>query len=100
MAGIKKKNLMQAGLILLTLYFLVEGLNHVMDWGNRAKAFNIKTYNLETYLYNNGLLFYRFHSHFFKYFSDQIVLIYGVMTLFCGIGMLFFDEKKKRNIFL
>lgn len=64
MAGIKKRNLMQAGIILLSLYFLVDGLTHLMDITNRAKALSTKSYNLETSLYNAGYPTPPFHSAF------------------------------------
>ncbi len=48
---------------------------------------------------NSGLLIFRF-AVFWQRFSRLIIFLYGVAAFVCGIGMLFFEEKRKRIVFL
>jgi hypothetical protein len=99
MPGIPKKYLMLTGVVLLSLYFVFDGLSHLSDFHKRTNAFDTKLYNIESYLLNSGVLLFHFQG-FFSRFSSLIILIYGLGTLISGVCMLFFDDKKKRNIFL
>ena len=99
MPGIKKKSLIKAGLILLSLYFIFDGLQHIIDYHKRSQSFDTKLYNIEATMQNGGWLLFRFSS-FWSRFSKLIIFLYGLATLTSGIFILFFEEKKKRNVFL
>ena len=58
-----------------------------------------KIYNMEACLQNNGYLLFYFSS-FFSRLTKLMILLFGLANLVCGILILFFEEKRKRNMFL
>eukprot|EP00347_Sterkiella_histriomuscorum_P019845 403340083 len=98
MVEIKKNSLRQSTIAFLALYFFFEGLTYLRD-GQRRVQFDLKIYNTEAYLYNKGLLLVHF-SNFVQYLSPLIIPIYGLIVLLTSIGFVFFEDMKKRVIFI
>lgn len=66
--GIKKRNLFSAGLFLLTLYFIFDGFNSIVEYQRKAQDLDRKIYNIEAHIQNNyGNLFAAKFRQFLPY---------------------------------
>ena len=55
--------------------------------------------NLESWYFNKGLLIFHF-EYLLRYISRIFIKLLGLAELVGGAGMLFFEEKDKRVIFV
>ena len=104
-----KKKMFNAGLIMLTLYFIFYGLNNIMNFTERSAALDRKIYNLDVYFNNYYSLSFSDYLPFYKGYNDSndneptplakmVTFLYGVATLALGCMMYFFEEKRMRSL--
>jgi hypothetical protein len=84
---------------LLALYFIFEGLNNLFDNWRRADSFDTKLYNLESNLYNRGMLLFHFYRSLHP-LTSTFLYLYGLAILLAGSAVAFFDEMNIRNAVL
>ena len=58
MAGIKKSTLVSAGVTLISLYFIFNGIETLTNQSTYRRHFDRKIYNIEAYLSNSNLLLF------------------------------------------
>ena len=99
MALLKNEHIFKTAMVMLSVYFIFDGLQHMLENTQRARAFDYKMYNTESWLFNNGVLLFKF-STFLSRFSKLFVMVYGFASFVCGAMALFFEEGSKRRLFL
>lgn len=85
------------GIVLLSLLFMFDGLQKLIDPSHEQKKFNAKMYNTQAWLNNHNLLLCKF-EHCLKGFSKMIIKLVSVGEILGGSGMLFFEEREKRSV--
>ena len=101
MPPLRKITLIQSGLFILSLFFVFQGLIHLFDHKKRGKDLETKLYNLDTIFENNNIPFFSLHFlHSSPIVCQLLILSFGLANLTSGCLILFFEERKKRNIFL
>ena len=95
MPGINKSFLRSASISLIALFFIFEGITSITD-SQKKTQFEVKVYNLETYLLNKGFLLFSFEK-FLQNFSSYIMILYGLLLFLLAVGFVFFEDKKKRT---
>ena len=112
MVELSRKHCFRAGLTVLTLYFIYEGLNHTFNYHAKSRELDMKLYNIETHFetHYKSIAFpfrsylplsdtYDSSEHASSYFSKLVILLYGIATLSLGCLVYFFDDKRKRSFY-
>ncbi len=97
MPGIRKSFLATAGITLLSLYFIFNGIETLTNSTANQTHFIRKMYNLEVYLDNHSLLLFKFYP-LVRSLSWLIIIALGLIQLVLGSLFLFFDDKHRRRI--
>ena len=111
MASFKKKTLYNSGLILLTLFFICEGLSTMYLYQEEAIHLDSKLHNMEADWNNNyPSLSFRFKrilpfqniapGSVGTALSRMVMFTYGLATLVLGCLAFWFDEKRLRSLFI
>ena len=107
----KRKNLFTAGLILITLYFIFEGLSNIVGFQDGALAFDRKLYNMEAHFINNyPSISFQFRSYLplqtlrgepsSTDLSKLVIILYGAAILVLGCLSFFYEDRKMRSLFV
>jgi hypothetical protein len=97
--SISKKKLELWGIILLTFIFIFDGIIKLLDSEGESSKLEIKSKNLQTWLYNNGFIWFTFDRWFTSWYRPMIRIL-GLVEIAGGAGMLFFEDKEHRNKFV
>ncbi len=100
MAGVSKRLLKNASMLLLFMFFINHGLLDMLNKDyERSRAFETKIYNTEVYLMNKGLLLISFKNYFIS-ISSLLITTLGLAMCLSALGFLFFEQHKKRVLFI
>ena len=93
---IPKHTLQSIGIILITFYFVFDGMQRIFNNSTESMKFQRKMSNIESFLYNHDMLLIEF-SAFTKLFSNLITLIIGALEV-SAAGCLFFFKIPQRRV--
>ncbi len=108
---VQRKTIFNAGLVIVTMFFIYSGLDRILNNSDHAMSLDRKLYNVESYcLQNYPSLPCEFRSYLpfqgspddnSSLLSKIIVFLYGAAILVFGsASFFFFDDKDQRAYFL
>ncbi len=96
----------KTGILLLTVYFLFNGLSHILNYDSKGLAIDAKISNTESYLIMRDINFkitnyipgfYNQDNQAATYFSSICSVIFGLASVYLGALFLFFEDRDKRD---
>ena len=97
-----------AGIFLLSVYFIFNGLNHIFNCDSKGLAIDAKISNTESYLTMRDINFKLSNlipgfqnqdNQAATYFSSIFSVIFGLVSISLGALFAFFDDRDKRDKF-
>ena len=74
--SVYKKNLEIGGIVLLSIFFIFDGIQKLLDTSPEVRRLDTKLTNLEAWIHNHGFLLFKF-AFFIKKWSTLIIYIVG-----------------------